>query len=299
MGTRSEVALIVPTRNPGPSFRSWLEALEAQTLKTQRILLDTASRDGTPQLARRYGFEVYQVHRFDHGLTRQWALDLTQAPFLVYMTQDALLAEPRSLERLVAALEDPRVGGAYGRQLPRPTASILEAAPRRFNYPPQSMRRSRRDIPRLGMRAAFFSNAFAAYRREALLEVGGFPPAILGEDMAVAARMLLAGWELAYVAEAQVVHSHPYTLLQEFSRSFDIGVFHSQHPWLLQELGPPEGEGLRYLRFELASIGWHPAALVSLTRAALRYAGYRLGRLEPHLPRELKRRLSAHPTYWD
>ena len=37
----------------------------------------------------------------------------------------------------------------------------------------------------------------------------------------------------------------------------------------------------------------------SLLAAAVKYAGYRVGYLEPHLPRALKRRLSQQPSFWE
>jgi rhamnosyltransferase len=72
------------------------------------------------------------------------------------------------------------------------------------------------------------------------MAVAGFPEKlILGEDMVVAARMLQAGWSVAYVSDAQVYHSHGYTIAQEFKRYFDIGVMHQDQAWILQEFGKP------------------------------------------------------------
>ena len=83
------------------------------------------------------------------------------------------------------------------------------------------------------MKTAFNSNSFAAYRRKALKDVGGFPiNTILSEDMYVTAKMLLKNWSVAYCADAKVYHSHNYTIWQEFKRYFDIGVFHAKEAWI-------------------------------------------------------------------
>ncbi|MHB8117027.1 MAG: glycosyltransferase [Acidithiobacillus ferrivorans] len=140
---------------------------------------------------------------------------LNDFDMLVYMMQDGIQASPDGLENLVSAFSDPEVGVAYGRQLPRDGASPVEAHTRLFNYLEQSNKRTLADKSKLGIKAAFTSNSFAAYRTKAVFDVGGFPSKlILGEDMVVAARMLLAGWSVAYVADAQVYHSHGYTVLQ-------------------------------------------------------------------------------------
>ena len=57
----------------------------------------------------------------------------------------------------------------------------------------------------------------------------------------------MAGWRTAYVAEAQVYHSHPFTVVQEFRRYFDTGVYHRQEMWLRESFGSPVGEGKRFV----------------------------------------------------
>ena len=47
---------------------------------------------------------------------------------------------------------------------------------------------------------------------------------IMSEDQEWSRRVLLEGYELRYVADAVVRHSHPYTLAQAFRRFFDRGV---------------------------------------------------------------------------
>jgi rhamnosyltransferase len=153
----------------------------------------------------------------------------------------------------------------------------------------------------LGIKAVFLSNSLAAYRRSALMCVGGFPTnVIFGEDMLTAARLLLAGYKVAYVAEACVYHSHSYTMVQEFKRYFDIGVLHCREPWLLDEFGQATGEGKRFVLSELRYLqeqdAWQiPSALV---RTGIKFLGYRLGRMEARFTPNIKRQLSMHPRFW-
>jgi rhamnosyltransferase len=193
------------------------------------------------------------------------------------------------------------VACAYGRQLPHADASPVAAHARLFNYPDVSRSVSLADKSHLGLKACFMSNSFAAYRVADFQAVGGFPSSvILGEDMSVAARLLMAGKRVAYVAGACVHHSHNYTALQEFRRYFDTGVFHARSPWLLQTFGSAGGEGLRFVRSELAYLWrhapvWIPSALV---RTAAKLAGYRMGRLEAMWPLWFKRWCSMHKGFW-
>ena len=275
-----------------------------------KLIVDSSSRDGTGELAGRLGWVVtHAPGAFDHGGTRRWAVRkalevIGRDGVVVLLTQDAVPSGARgeAIKRLAGMLEDHGLGAAYGRQLPRPGAGPFEAHARLFNYPGRSEVRSMEDARRLGIKACFFSDSFAAYRLEALEEVGGFPErAIVGEDVIVAAKLLKAGWKIAYVADACVYHSHDLTPLQEMRRYFDIGVFHARESWILREFGKPEGEGLRFLRSELRYLWQHAPWRIpeSFLRAALKYLGYRLGRAERWLPLWFKRWVSVQKHYWD
>jgi rhamnosyltransferase len=300
-----KIAVIIPTRNGGKVAIDCFAALTRvkQSLKIT-LIIDSGSSDGTDESARRYGYEVLSItpDKFDHGGTRQMAAELLQdCDILVYLTQDAVLAGPNAVTLLVGAFDDPCVGAAYGRQLPRQKAGAIESHARLFNYPEQSSVRSLSDKATMGIKAAFISNSFAAYRRSALMEVGGFPKKlILGEDMVVAARMLHAGWRVAYQADAQVYHSHPYTIQQEFKRYFDIGVMHQDQQWILEEFGKPEGEGGRFVRSEIAYLKNHAPWVLPSTfvRTLVKYLGYKLDQRSSSLFLSIKRKLSMHRGYW-
>jgi rhamnosyltransferase len=226
-----KAALIIPTRNGEELVRRLLKSISIQTQSCDVFVVDSSSTDKTIQVASAFGASVsiIPVSEFNHGATRQKMVDANpDYDICVFMTQDAYLADSDALERLVAPFVDGEVGAVCGRQLPHKDANKLAEHARLFNYPPESRVKSMADAPELGIKTPFISNSFAAYRREALLGVGGFPSAvILSEDMWVAAKMLLAGWKVAYAGDARCYHSHNYTLLQEFRRYFDQGVFFS------------------------------------------------------------------------
>lgn len=299
------VACIIPTRNGGADLIRLLHSLAEQTQHVDRLVVDSASTDGSAETAERLGCHVTRIEQraFNHGGTRQTMIDrFPEYDVYVFMTQDAYLEREDALTKLIAPLTDPSVGAVCGRQLPHHDASPLAQHARAFSYPAESSRRTIQDAPRLGLRTAFLSNSFAAYRAQALREVGGFPPdVIFAEDMYVAAKMLLAGWSIAYAADAECRHSHSYTVSEEFRRYFDMGVFHARDPWIRQRLGGAGGEGLRYVRSELAFLGARRLDLwpESLLRNALKLLAYKLGQNERHLPHSLKRRMSSFKTYWD
>lgn len=299
------ICLVVPTFNPSHFWPQWLAGVQMQCLAVLCMVVDSSSTDGTDFGSLPEGSTYIRIPAatFNHGGTRNWAVQQlpNQTELVVFMTQDALLADEQALARLVSAFADPAVSCAFGRQLPHTNASPLGAHARMFNYPATSRVVSYADKSRLGLKTCFISNSFAAYRVDDLLSVGGFPSdVILGEDMSVAAKLLMKGKRVAYVADANVYHSHNYSHSEEFRRYFDTGVFHARNSWLLKAFGSAAGEGLRFVRSELSFLLKNAPWLIpsALLRTLCKWLGYRLGRLETHIPLWLKRRCSMHRGYW-
>ncbi len=298
------IALIIPTYNASSLAHQQLNSIQIQTLSPIKCVIDSSSQDGTVSIYQAAEFVVTVIPKaeFNHGKTRQLALSLVDADVYIYMTQDAILADENALKNIVTVFDNPSVGCAYGRQLPHQDAGILGAHLRHFNYPAESDLRSLQDVPRLGIKTCANSNSFAAYRKSALMQIGGFPErVILGEDVGVAAKMLIAGWKVAYCAEAKAFHSHDYTALQDFRRYFDVGVFHQQEHWILDTFTAPGKLGGQYVKSELRWCIQHKAygmILVSFWHSGMKWLGYRLGRQYRCLPLWLRKRFSMHRFYW-
>jgi rhamnosyltransferase len=298
-------SLIIPTLNAGPQLGELLANLSRQSLPPQEIIvIDSASTDGTAECARDHGCVVRSIARsdFNHGGTRNLAARIATAEVLVFLTQDVLPADHRSLETILQPLDDPKIAAVCGRQLPRPDANPLASHARFFNYPSASEVKTHADIPRLGMKTAFLSNSFAAYRKSVFWEMHGFPDdAIFGEDMMLAARLILAGYGIAYEPSAAVFHSHNYNPVEEFKRYFDIGVLHARESWMQKRFGRAGSEGARYVRSELRYVRTFGPCWIgrSLLSSMIKLAGYKLGKAERFLPRSMKQTLSMNTTYWN
>jgi rhamnosyltransferase len=251
------------------------------------------------------GHTVHTVQRnqFNHGGTRQAGLEqyAQSADFAIFLTQDAILAHPEALAQLLAAFDDPQVAAAYGRQLPHANATPIAAHARWFNYPPVGHTFTVQDKAHKGIKTCFLSNSFAAYRLSALQQVGGFAPdLILGEDMHLAARLLLGGHAIRYQASAHVYHSHNYTLREELARYFDTGVLHARQTWLMDTFGSAGSEGLKFMTSEMRYIWQNAPHLLpqAFVRSFVKLAGFKLGRSSPALPLAINQRLSMHKGYW-
>jgi rhamnosyltransferase len=300
-----QTGIVIPTYNAREYWARLRSALDIQGIDPQQILIvDSSSTDGTDNLAEEAGYQVIRIPKssFRHGRTRQMAVNqMPWAETLVFLTQDAIPYDDCAIVNLIAAFDDPEVGAAYGRQLPREEANAIEAHARLFNYPTVSEVRDLSSRVMLGFRATFFSNSFAAYRRSAFEQAGGFPSdSIVSEDVSVVAQMLMAGWSLAYQANAEVIHSHPMNFREEFSRYFDIAVHHSRTDWILEEFGHVGGEGARFLISEFGYLMRHAPNLIPLAtlKNVMKWLGYQMGLREKYLPLWTKQALSAQRTFW-
>lgn len=300
-------SIVILTLNAAEHLRALLPALAALEHAPQRVLfVDSASTDETVSLVLGSGYNVQSIQRreFGHGKTRNLAAQLcADSDYLVYLTQDACPQGSDWLAQLLQPFADPQVALVYGRQLPRVEATEAERFAREFNYPARAERTTLADIAHTGIKAVFCSNSFAAYRREALEKVGGFPEHLpLGEDMAVAARLLKGGYARVYQPAARAIHSHDYSIVQELKRYFDIGTLIAMDSELSRARLAASGEGMRFVKSEIAAAlqRKQPLALVPiLLRTAGKYFGYSLGERYHLLPLGWRRRLSMHSFFWD
>ena len=207
------------------------------------------------------------------------------------------------VKELLEALDaSERVAAAYARQLPAADCGVIERYTRDFNYPAVSRLKGKEDEDKLGIKTYFCSNVCAAYRRDIYLKLGGFTKkTIFNEDMIFAGHAVEAGYQIAYAADAQVIHSHNYTAMQQLHRNFDLGVSQADHPEVFGRLHS-EGEGIRLVK---KTAKWlvengHALLLPQLVMASgSKYAGYWLGKHYKKLPEGLIRSLTMNPAYWE
>lgn len=231
MPSLCSVSVVIPTKNAGSLFEEVLAALVAQQgVVLDLVVVDSGSCDGTLDIAKKYGARITEIppHIFNHGSTRDQGIALAKQDVVVLMTQDATPESPYLLQHLVAAFDDPKVGGAYARQIPRPDADVLTK--RNLGLAMTGRLVSEvRSLPNLAAwqnmqpyeRFALcnFDNVCSALRKQAWESIH-FGEVAFAEDIEWSRKALEAGWHLAYVAEACVIHSHDRPLRYDFQRTY-------------------------------------------------------------------------------
>lgn len=301
-----KVDVIIPVYHPGKEFSVLLERLTEQTVVIHRIIaMNTEENYWNKELEQKYPLlEVHHLKKseFDHGGTRAWAAELSDAEIMVFMTQDAVPADRNLIENLVKALEKEKmIAAAYARQLPNEMCSFVERYTRSFNYPEKSYVRTQRDLSLYGIKTFFCSNVCAAYKKEIYQKLGGFVrKAIFNEDMIYAGRLIQEGYAVAYAADAKVIHSHNYSCMQQFHRNFDLGVSQAEHPEIFAGV-PSEGEGIKLVKktinylIQKRKIWLIPGVIL---QSGCKYAGYLSGKNYRKLPKKVILWCTMNREYW-
>ena len=305
------IDIIIPVYKPEKSFFTLIERLENQTVPVNRILLLNTEQKyferliyGTSFLEKYRNVYVRHLSRleFNHGGTRKKGVQKSDAPVFVMMTQDAIPEDEHMLEHLVKPLEDGKVAASYARQLAAEDSSEIERYMRLFNYPEQSRVKSKADLSSLGIKTYFCSNVCAAYNRKIYEELGGFiKHTIFNEDMIMASKVIQAGYQIAYAAEAQVVHAHKYTYREQFRRNFDLAVSQRQYHEIFDGIRS-ESEGIRLvkktMKYLISRGEWYLIPDL-VFQSGFKFLGYRFGKKYDRLPRGIRRRFSMNPSYWN
>jgi GT2 family glycosyltransferase len=302
------ISVVIPVMDGGEDLRRCLDAIERQRVDqpVELLVVDNASTDGSPELARSRGARVLEIGRseFLHGATRNLAAEQAAGDVLVFTTQDAYAHGDDWLKRLTGALHaDETLAGVYGRQVPHDDASPPERFFLDFLYGPEPRVQRAGGPEELSLRTTLFSNVNSAIRRDVWERFPFADDLFFAEDQEWARRVLLAGYGIAYEPQAVVRHSHAYTVGSALKRFFDTGA--SAERGFLAGGSPSSGvlrrEALRYAQEELAWLArtgrrrWIPyTAVYELAK----FVGLQLGARHRRLPLWAKRRLSFYPDYW-
>lgn len=305
-----KVDIIIPAYKPDHKFLTLMKRLEHQSVPINQIIIMNTEQKYFDRLI--YGTSFQKDHHnmivkhlskreFDHGKTRNKGVQCSDADYFVMMTQDAVPADEHVVEELLGQLHNEHVAVAYARQLANEDSSEIERYTREFNYPDQSVVKTKADLDKYGVKTFFCSNVCAAYNRKIFDELGGFVKhTIFNEDMIYAAGAIEAGYGVAYAAQAKVYHSHDLSYMEQLHRNFDLGVSQAQHPEIFAAY-PSESEGIRYVRQlvrHLNEVGLKRKIPHVILQSGFKYIGYWCGKHYNRLPRRLVIAMSSSKEYW-
>lgn len=216
----------------------------------------TESTDKTEEKMRKAGiltrknvhFSKIPKSEFSHSLTRERASLSAKGDILVFLTQDVDIKDPHFFEKLCTPVAKGEADAAYARQNTK--YNNIEKYTREHNYPEKSFTVSKADLPRKGLKTFFFSDAAGAVSRKVFENLKGYDGKNLpiSEDMYLAYKIIMHGGKIEYVAEAEVYHSHNFSLKELYNRYKLTGQFMKLNPEIAKKGVNAAGGGMaRYI----------------------------------------------------
>jgi rhamnosyltransferase len=301
-----ECSISILTKNEERNIGPCLEAVHSQKNvgEFEVLLVDSGSTDATVEIAKRFPIRIEQIPAkdFHHARTRNLAASLGRGRILINLSGDAIPASDLWLQKMLATFDDPGVGAAYGRQLPKSGSTTERYATFDMVYGDRRIVKDPAHRNGMGYRFYHFSDVNSAIRR-GVWEKIPYPENLkMFEDLAIAKQILDGGWKIVYEPEAPVFHSHHYTAVQLFKRYFDIGyALKRLEIWDAPGTRTSMSRDLRKLvRKQLARVSENGARHrvdAAIGQNLAKSAGLLLGANQRFLPLALKRHFSSYRIY--
>ena len=208
--------VIMRARNDMPVITQTLAKLGEQDHPFRLIVFDNASTDGTTEEAGRHADLVVDVPAGTYvpGRVLNQAMEVTDGERVVFLNSDCTPVDARWLSALLGGLTDDRVAAVFGRQVPRPGCHPLLARDIEATYGDGQAQASWRHC---------FSMASSAIRRSAWQRRPFNENLQYSEDIEWTWQARQMGFEVRYVPDSAVEHSHNYTLRQFYGRHYGEG----------------------------------------------------------------------------
>ncbi len=211
------VSVLVPMHNEERVARQCLDALlrcDYPAVRLEIIPIDDHSTDGTAAILDAMAAaepRIRPLHRRGEGERgKPVALNdaLRVATGDIVLVFDADYVPSRGMLRdLAICFQDPEVGAVMGRVVPYNTKSnlltrLLDLERSGGYQVDQQARHNLRLIPQYG-------GTVGGFRRDQVLELGGFDPRTLAEDTDLTFRLYLRGWKVAYANRVECFEEVP------------------------------------------------------------------------------------------
>ena len=211
------ISVIVPAYNAARTIGDCVRSLQWQSLARDEyeiIVVDDASQDETPELARALGAQVLQQPHKGPAAARN--LGMSAASGDVYAFTDADCAPAADwLAQMRDALSEDKVVAVKGAYATRQTEHVARLAQLEFEERYERLSRFRF--------IDFFDTYALALRRSALEATGSFDPFFFmanNEDVDLAYRLESRGYRIVFAPRAIVYHGHPASWLRYARQKF-------------------------------------------------------------------------------
>ncbi|MFF4506297.1 bifunctional polysaccharide deacetylase/glycosyltransferase family 2 protein [Streptomyces sp. NPDC001401] len=217
------VSVIVPAYNEKECIANTLESLAKSTHPIEIIVVDDGSTDGTSEIAREAAFSlgmtnVRVIRQENAGKPAALNNGVRSASYdIVVMMDGDTVFEPETVRHLVQPFADPEVGAVAGNAKVGNRNTVIGAWQHIEYVMGFNLDRRMYDLLRC---MPTIPGAIGAFRREAVLQVGGMSEDTLAEDTDITIAMHREGWRVVYQEHAKAWTEAPGSLKQLWSQRY-------------------------------------------------------------------------------
>ncbi|MGW3409008.1 bifunctional polysaccharide deacetylase/glycosyltransferase family 2 protein [Streptomyces sp. NPDC000888] len=217
------VTVIVPAYNEKECIANTLESLAKSTHPIEIIVVDDGSTDGTSEISRSaaesLGMANVRVIRQENaGKPAALNNGVRNASYdIVVMMDGDTVFEPDAVHQLVQPFADPEIGAVAGNAKVGNRNTIIGAWQHIEYVMGFNLDRRMYDLLRC---MPTIPGAIGAFRRDAVLEVGGMSEDTLAEDTDITIAMHRGGWRVVYQEHAIAWTEAPGSLKQLWSQRY-------------------------------------------------------------------------------
>jgi len=198
-------SIVIRAYNEEEHIGRLLEGIQHQTANdVEVILVDSGSSDSTVSIAESFGAKIVHIppQEFTFGRSLNLGIQAATSDFVIIASAHVYPVYPDWLASMLYPFEDVKVALTYGKQRVPESAKFSERQIFHQWYP---------DVSTARQETAFCNNANTAIRRR-LWEKHPYDETLTGlEDLAWAKWAKEQGYDIAYVAEAEIIHVHNET----------------------------------------------------------------------------------------
>jgi len=223
------ISVVIPAYNAEKTISLCLDALMAQTQPPDEIIVvDDGSSDATARIVQGYAVTLIQQSNQGPASARNAGI-LSAKGDIVLFTDSDCAPDSHWVERMTQPFSNPEIDsvkGTYRTHQTRPAARLVQCE---FEERYQRLEKYKY--------IDFVDAHAAAFRKKAVLEVGGFDPAFPqanNEDVDLSYRLAAAGKRMVFIPDAFVYHQHPDQFIKYFrlkiSRGYWRMIVYKHHP---------------------------------------------------------------------
>ncbi|MFD5633767.1 bifunctional polysaccharide deacetylase/glycosyltransferase family 2 protein [Streptomyces sp. NPDC127077] len=213
------VTVVVPAYNEKECIANTLRSLAKSTHPIEIIVVDDGSEDDTSEIAESLGMPNVRVVRQENA-GKPAALNNgvrhARHDIVVMMDGDTVF-EPDAVHQLVQPFADPEIGAVAGNAKVGNRDTVIGAWQHIEYVMGFNLDRRMYDLLRC---MPTIPGAIGAFRRDAVLEVGGMSEDTLAEDTDITIAMHRAGWRVVYQEHAKAWTEAPGSLKQLWSQRY-------------------------------------------------------------------------------